>query len=269
MPESEEQPQSADEISLTPPPPKEEAPQEPGPEGEKPQKEQAPEPATEPAPEEPKEEEKPDEKPAQEEGQTSGKEKEDTGNEKEDTGKPEEKSDATSLDEEPVFPTAIYAIKTSIGHEKTVADGIAFKAKREKVDVYSILSPAPMRGYVYLEGVNPDRLTDLVKGVKRARGMVRARGTTDPNASAIPIEEIAHFLEPKPLVSGIVEGNIVEITQGPFKGEKARVIQIDENKEEITVELIEAMISIPITVRGDAVRVLEKEEDREADGAES
>ena len=169
-------------------------------------------------------------------------------------------------DIEPVFLPAIYAVKTSIGHEKTVADGIAVKAKREKVEVYSILSPAPMRGYVYLEGVNPDRLTDLIKGVKRARGMVRARGSENPADSAIPIGQIEHFLEPKPLVSGIVEGNIVEITQGPFKGEKARVTQIDESKEEITVELIEAMISIPITVRGDAVRVLEKEEGEEGPG---
>ncbi len=169
-------------------------------------------------------------------------------------------------DVEPVFPVAIYAVKTSIGHEKTVADGIALKAKREKVEVYSVLSPAPIRGYVYLEGVNPDRLTDLIKGVKRARGMVRARGSDDPADSIIPIEQIEPFLEPKPLVSGIVEGNIVEITQGPFKGEKARVTQIDEAKEEITVELIEAMISIPITVRGDAVRVLEKEEGEEGAG---
>src|SRR5262245_43396666 len=89
-------------------------------------------------------------------------------------------------DIEPVVHPAIYAVKTSIGHEKTVADGIAVKAKREKVEVYSILSPAPMRGYVYLEGVNPDRLTDLIKGVKRARGMVRARGSEDPADSAIP-----------------------------------------------------------------------------------
>jgi transcription termination/antitermination protein NusG len=169
-------------------------------------------------------------------------------------------------DAEPVFSPAIYAVKTSIGHEKTVADGIAYKAKREKVEVYSILCPAPMRGYVYLEGVNPDRLADLIKGVKRARGMVRRRGSEDPAESAIPLKEIEHFLEPKPLVSGIVEGNIVEITQGPFKGEKARVTQIDEGKEEITVELIEAMISIPITVRGDAVRVLEKEEGEEGPG---
>ena len=50
-----------------------------------------------------------------------------------------------------------------------------------------------------------------------------------------------------------------EIISGPFKGEKARVRRIDESKEEVTVELIEAMIPIPITVRGDHVRVLEKD----------
>ncbi|MFA5314292.1 MAG: transcription elongation factor Spt5, partial [Methanomassiliicoccales archaeon] len=46
---------------------------------------------------------------------------------------------------------------------------------------------------------------------------------------------------------------------GPFKGEKARVQKIDESKEEITVELFEALVPIPVTVRGDHVRVLEKE----------
>jgi transcription elongation factor Spt5 len=239
MPESKEQAQDPADISLTPPPPKESegGPAGPAKAGDPPEAEKAKSPAKEPS------------KPA------------------EPANKKAREKEAPPLDDEPVFSRAIYAIKTSIGHEKTVADGIAFKAKREKVEVFSILSPAPMRGYVYLEGVNPDRLADLVKGVKRARGMVRARGTTEASASAIPIDEITHFLEPKPLVAGIVEGNIVEITQGPFKGEKARVIQIDEAKEEITVELIEAMISIPITVRGDAVRVLEKEEDHDDEDA--
>jgi transcriptional antiterminator NusG len=37
-------------------------------------------------------------------------------------------------------------------------------------------------------------------------------------------------------------------------------MHIDEGKEEITVELFEAMVPIPVTVRGDSVRVLEKEE---------
>ncbi|TFG55508.1 MAG: transcription elongation factor Spt5, partial [Methanomassiliicoccus sp.] len=58
---------------------------------------------------------------------------------------------------------------------------------------------------------------------------------------------------------GISEGDVVELVAGPFKGEKARVQKIDESKEEITVELFEATVPSPVTVRGDSVRVLEKE----------
>jgi transcriptional antiterminator NusG len=56
-----------------------------------------------------------------------------------------------------------------------------------------------------------------------------------------------------------MEGDVIELIAGPFKGEKARVQKIDESKEEITVELFEAMVPIPVTVRGDHVRVLEKD----------
>jgi len=66
---------------------------------------------------------------------------------------------------------------------------------------------------------------------------------------------------PKPVVSGITEGTIVEIIAGPFKGEKAVVKRIDSAKEEITVELYESMVPIPITVRGDSVRVVERTEE--------
>ena len=145
---------------------------------------------------------------------------------------------------------SMLAVKTSIGHEKTVADSIASRAKPKPSGVFAILSPATIRGYVFVEAMNTDSLRELVKGVRRTRGIVK--GETS-------FAEIEHFLTPKPIVSGIVEGDIVELIAGPFKGEKARVQQIDENKEEITVELFEAMVPIPVTIRGDHVRVLEKE----------
>ncbi|MFQ5985947.1 MAG: transcription elongation factor Spt5 [Thermoplasmata archaeon] len=145
---------------------------------------------------------------------------------------------------------AVMAVKTSIGYEKAVADSIASRAKSGDVGVYSILSPTTMRGYVFVEVMNAEKLQQMVKGIRRARGLVQ--GDTS-------LDEIDHFLEPKPLVSGIMEGNIVELISGPFKGEKARVMHIDEAKEEITVELFEAMVPIPVTIRGDNVRVLEKE----------
>ena len=145
---------------------------------------------------------------------------------------------------------SMLAVKTSIGHEKAVADSLASRAKPKPIGVFAILSPATIRGYVFVEAMNTDALRDIVKGVRRTRGIVKGETT---------FAEIKHFLTPKPIVSGIVEGDIVELIAGPFKGEKARVQQIDHNKEEITVELFEAMVPIPVTIRGDHVRVLEKE----------
>ncbi len=56
---------------------------------------------------------------------------------------------------------------------------------------------------------------------------------------------------PKPVVSGITEGTIVEIISGPFKSEKAVVKRIDSAKEEITVEALrEQWFRSRSTVRG-------------------
>jgi transcriptional antiterminator NusG len=143
---------------------------------------------------------------------------------------------------------SVLAIKTQIGHEKTVADTLSARAK--DMGVLSILCPAPLRGYVLVEAMNTDRLEETVRGIKRARGIV---------SGEMRMDEIEHYLTPKALVSGIIEGDIVELIAGPFKGEKARVQHIDENKEEITVELFEALVPIPVTVKGDSVRVIGKE----------
>jgi transcriptional antiterminator NusG len=143
---------------------------------------------------------------------------------------------------------SMLAVKTQIGHERSVADTLSARAKN--IGVHSIICPAPLRGYIIVEAMNTDRLAEVVKGIRRARGIVQGE---------MDFGEIEHYLTPKPLVSGIVEGDIVELIAGPFKGEKARVQLIDEPKEEITVELFEALVPIPVTVKGDSVRVIEKD----------
>ncbi len=76
----------------------------------------------------------------------------------------------------------------------------------------------------------------------------------------VPFSDIAHFLTPVSAVAKIGDGDIVELVSGPFRGEKAKVTKVDDAREEITVELIESMVPIPITVKGEHVRVLEKGE---------
>lgn len=146
-------------------------------------------------------------------------------------------------------PTII-AVKTQIGQEKNIADYLAGMAKRQDIGIYSILSPMPVKGYIFLEVMSPELIDEAVSGLRKVRGVVEGESS---------IEEIEHFLTPKLAVEGIAEGDIVELSAGPFKSEKARVIKIDETNDEITVELFEATVPIPVTVRGDHVRVLEKE----------
>lgn len=142
----------------------------------------------------------------------------------------------------------IMAIKTSIGHERDVADALYYRTKENGM-VSAILYPVRLRGYLFVETNNEEKLQRTIKGITHVRGLVK--GYTD-------VTELEKFLIPKPVVSKMSEGDIVEIIAGPFKGEKARIQRLDTTKEEITIELFEAMVPIPITIKGDHVRLVEK-----------
>ncbi len=152
------------------------------------------------------------------------------------------------------YTNRIFAIKTTSKQERTVADNIrtVIDSGATDVKVTAIIVPDELKGYVLVE--TPEslaRIEQLAEKVAHARTVVRGETT---------FEEVAHFLVPKPVVSGISEGTIVELIAGPFKGEKAVVKRIDAGKEEITVELYESVLPIPITVRGDNVRVVDRGE---------
>lgn len=155
-----------------------------------------------------------------------------------------------------VFVNRIFAIKTTSKQERTVADNIlkAIETRATDIKVASIIAPNELRGYVLVETPEQrNRIEQLVELIAHAR--VVTKGETS-------LAEVGHFLIPKPVVAGIDEGTIVELIAGPFKGEKAVVKRVDSAKEEITVELYESIVPIPITVRGDNVRVVEKFSDR-------
>jgi transcriptional antiterminator NusG len=144
---------------------------------------------------------------------------------------------------------AVLAIKTSRGYEREVADTLLARAEEKPDVVFSLLVPSSLRGYVFAEGMSFEGVREMLKGIRKARGLVEGETT---------LKEVEPLLVPKITVEGFVEGAIVELISGPFKGEKARVKKIDQAKEEITVELIEAVVPIPVTVRGDHVRMLER-----------
>jgi len=154
-------------------------------------------------------------------------------------------------DENTVEESPIYVVKTTANQERAVANLLEKITKKEHLDIRAILAPDELKGYVLVEASRPEVVDQAIQTLPHARALVKGQSS---------FSEVEHFLTPNLTVTGISEGSIVELISGPFKGEKARVKRIDETHEEITVELFEAMVPIPITVRGDNVRVLKREE---------
>jgi transcription termination/antitermination protein NusG len=152
--------------------------------------------------------------------------------------------------------THIYAVKTTNRAERSVADNIEKEVRdlRNDIRVMSVIVPDELKGYVLVETDEPlARVQELMERVPSARMVLEGMTSLD---------EVGHYLTPKPAVSGIDEGTIVELISGPFKGEKAVVKRVDSSKEEITVELYESVLPIPITVRGDNVRIIDRGENQ-------
>jgi len=142
----------------------------------------------------------------------------------------------------------IFAVKTTASQEETVADMIASK---EQEEIHAVLAPDQLTSYVMVESDDTAVLERIFDEIPHARSIIQGKSS---------MTEVEHFLSPTPDVEGIAEGDIVELIAGPFKGEKARVQRIDEGKDQVTVELYEATVPIPVTVRGDQIRVLDSDE---------
>ncbi|AGN00579.1 transcription antitermination protein NusG [Salinarchaeum sp. Harcht-Bsk1] len=147
----------------------------------------------------------------------------------------------------------IFHVKTTASQEQTVADMIV---NREEETIHAVLAPDSVTSYVMVEADSAAVFERILDEIPHARGVVQRDG----EAAGSGFSEVEHFLSPKPDVEGIAEGDIVELVAGPFKGEKAQVQRLDEGKDQVTVELYEATVPIPVTVRGDQIRVLDSEE---------
>lgn len=151
--------------------------------------------------------------------------------------------------------THIFGIRTAANREDQVVDFLTAKLEREnEFNVVAVVRPHGMRGYIFIEAESKNHAEQAIQGVPYARGVL-------PNE--IPYQEIEHMLEQVKVEMNIRKNDIVEIISGAFKREQAKVMRINKQKEEIVVELLEAAVPIPITVKMDAVKVIRREDNDE------
>ena len=61
--------------------------------------------------------------------------------------------------------TKIFSIKTQVGKEYNAADLVNARAEKSKLDIPSILVTPELRGYLFIEGYDKDRINDMIKTV--------------------------------------------------------------------------------------------------------
>ena len=133
----------------------------------------------------------------------------------------------------------LFAVRTTGGQEKIVMRLLETKMKMGQIDVQSVLLLDDLKGYVVLEAQDPPSMFNAIQGIRHIRGQLRGE---------LQYNEIDKYLIKKSTVTELSVDNTVEIIGGPFKGMKATVKRVDQEKEEAVVILLDAPYQLPVTV---------------------
>jgi len=151
---------------------------------------------------------------------------------------------------------ALYAYRVTAGQESIVADLLHEKIKKDKAraagahafaGIKAILVSPRLKGYLIVESTDELEAKKLITNVPHVKGALHR---------SMAIGDVAELLESKPVEIVLNRGDLVEIVSGAFKGEKAKVVRVDKDKEEVTVELIEVAVPIPVTIKQNTIKVI-------------
>jgi len=148
----------------------------------------------------------------------------------------------------------IFVVKTTTGQERNVARLIAAKVEMAKIPIKALLVPDVLKGYVFIEADGPHLVEEAIAGVRHVRSRI---------PGLVSFAEIERYIVRKPVIEDLYEDDVVEITGGPFKSMRAKITRIDKPKGEVTLELLEATFTLPITVHSDYVKLVEKGKGRQ------
>ncbi len=148
----------------------------------------------------------------------------------------------------------IFIIKVTTNKEDRTIELIAKRAIKKQLNVFSIIRPHGLKGYIILEAIDRESAEEAAFNLPYVKGIV---------GKTVSYPEIKNMLEPKIEDYNIQVGDIVEMIGHTFKGEKAKVTRIDKAKGEVVVSLLGASVPIPVTVKIDSIKVIRREKEAE------
>lgn len=142
-----------------------------------------------------------------------------------------------------------FVVKVTSGQERIAANIMQNKISKTDLPIYSIIVVEGVRGYVILEAEDEVSVRQFVTKGRSIRGVL---------PESLSEDDVKKLIESRSHAVGIEKGDVVEFTTGPFKGYKARVLKVNELKDDITVELMDVVVPIPITTKMNTAKVIQK-----------
>jgi transcription termination/antitermination protein NusG len=140
-----------------------------------------------------------------------------------------------------------FAIRTTGGQERVVANMLQTRANAKKLLVRSIIVLDSFKGYIIVEAPDSNVAYEALAGIRHVRGQIRGD---------LPFKDIEGYLVKKPVVSELSTNDTVEVIAGPFKSMKAKITRVDYEKQEATVVLLDSPYQIPVTVDANYLKKL-------------
>ncbi|BBL45311.1 transcription elongation factor Spt5 [Nanobdella aerobiophila] len=141
----------------------------------------------------------------------------------------------------------IYIVSVTSGKEEVVADLISNEAKKNKLEIYSILQIPGIKGYIFVEALNSLEIQRVLVGLRYARKVI---------PQEISMDELNKYFEEEKVE--LNPGDIVEILAGAFKGTRGKIINIDDKKEEASIELIDVPVPLQLSIPLNNLKIVEK-----------
>ena len=142
-----------------------------------------------------------------------------------------------------------FVVKVTSGQERIAANMLQNKWTKTDLPIFSIIVVEGMRGYIIVEAEDEMAIRAFITRDRNVKGIL---------PKAITEEEINKLVEVKSYAPEIAKDDLVEFTSGPFKGYKAKVLKVDGIKGDITVELMDVVVPIPITTKANTAKVYQK-----------
>lgn len=139
----------------------------------------------------------------------------------------------------PASDSRFFAIRTTGGQERMVADMLYTKVTSKKIGIRSVMVLDNFKGYIIVEAPDANVAYEGLAGIRHVRGQIRGD---------LPFKDIEGYLIKKPTVTELNIDDTVEVIAGPFKGMKAKITRVDYEKQEATVVLLDSPYQIPVTV---------------------